>query len=123
LYIFLGDKPEEVIQKYHRIIGQPALPPYWTLGWQQCRFGYRNDTEWSEIINKYDINQVPLDVMYTDIDYLEDYRDFTYSKYRYAKLPELVEKILQDKDRMYVPIIDIAIPFNTQMNFNNISEY
>jgi alpha-glucosidase (family GH31 glycosyl hydrolase) len=112
LYLFYGDTPEEVIKKYHRIIGKSALPPYWSLGWQQCRFGYRTQEQWIDVINKYDFYRIPLDVMYTDIDYMEDYRDFTVSQTRYANLSDYVEILLHDRDRRYIPIIDIGIPLN-----------
>jgi lysosomal alpha-glucosidase len=117
LYLFYGDTPEEVVKKYHKIIGKSALPPFWSLGWQQCRFGYRTEDEWTNVINKYDFYRIPLDVMYTDIDYMEDYRDFTISQTRYENLPDYVQTLLHDRDRRYIPIIDIGIPLNTSDPF------
>lgn len=37
LYILLGPTPEAVIRQYHEVIGKPAMPPYWSLGYHQCR--------------------------------------------------------------------------------------
>lgn len=30
----------DAIKRYHRLIGKPLLPPFWSLGWQQTRYGY-----------------------------------------------------------------------------------
>ena len=37
-----GPRPESVIQQYQVVIGTPHMPPYWALGWHQCRYGYPN---------------------------------------------------------------------------------
>jgi alpha-glucosidase (family GH31 glycosyl hydrolase) len=39
-YFFLGPTPLDVISQYQNAIGLPHMPPYWALGWHQCRWGY-----------------------------------------------------------------------------------
>ena len=37
VYIMLGPSPADVLEQLTRIIGRPALPPFWSLGFHQCR--------------------------------------------------------------------------------------
>ena len=33
IYFFIHGSAKQVIQEYHRFIGKPQLPPFWSLGW------------------------------------------------------------------------------------------
>ena len=51
---------------------------------------------------------IPLDVMWSDIDYLHDYEDFTVDPIHYAGLKDFV-KTLHTDDMHYIPIVDAGI--------------
>jgi len=42
MYVFLGPTPDSIIQQYTAIIGLPVMPPYWSLGFQLCKYGYNS---------------------------------------------------------------------------------
>lgn len=37
-YFFLGPLPGDVLKQYQAVIGKPAMPPFWSLGFHQCRY-------------------------------------------------------------------------------------
>ncbi|XP_073709957.1 sucrase-isomaltase, intestinal isoform X1 [Misgurnus anguillicaudatus] len=110
-YMVLGLTPELVVQQYTEIIGRPVLPAYWTLGFQLCRYGYANDREIESLYNEMKAAQIPYDVQYADIDYMERQMDFTLDKDDFQGLPALVDKMRAEGMR-FIFILDPAIAAN-----------
>ena len=40
VFFFLHGSAKQIIQMYQNFIGNPALPPFWSLGWQQASWKY-----------------------------------------------------------------------------------
>ncbi|XP_039285299.1 lysosomal alpha-glucosidase [Nilaparvata lugens] len=51
-YFFLGPTPLQVIEQYTELVGRPIMPPYWSLGFHLCRFGYQNLDDAKNILKK-----------------------------------------------------------------------
>jgi alpha-glucosidase (family GH31 glycosyl hydrolase) len=115
---FAGPSIESVLMQYHSLIGMPALVPYWGLGWHQCRWGYANTTELQWVYNNYTANGLPLDVLWSDIDYMDAYKDFTVSQVNFTGLGSFVNTLHSDS-KHYVPIIDAGIANSTNSAFTN----
>lgn len=107
-YFFSGAKPDEVIIKYERLTGMPMMPPLWSFGWQQCRFGWVTDAIWHDVTVQYEKFKIPLDTMWADIDYMDDYKIFTISPSRYGNLTKYVHE-LRSKNMTFVPIMDAGV--------------
>ncbi|XP_054254871.1 sucrase-isomaltase, intestinal-like [Indicator indicator] len=107
-YVFLGDTPEQVVQEYVQFIGLPALPSYWSLGFQLSRYNYTSLDQVKTVVEQNRALGLPYDVQYIDIDYMEDWKDFTYDKERFRDLPKF-RTFLHQQGQKYILILDAAI--------------
>jgi len=103
---FASEKnPEAAIEKFQLYMGRSTVPPFWSLGFHQCRWGYENITMLENVIKGYEDNNIPLDIVWSDIDYMIDYEDFTIDEKRFPldRMAAITNKY------RYVPIIDAGI--------------
>jgi len=104
-YFFIKGTPKEIIAQYHGVIGKPALPPFWALGWQQASWTYQDQETVEQVIANYSDNYIPLEVMWLDIPYMDNYADFSVDTKAFPDLQGLKTK-LADKGQRLVVILD-----------------
>ena len=101
-FIFLGPRPEQVIEQYTGLVGRSFLPPYWSLGFQLCRWDYSNIT-WMKTVNQRNRDAgVPFDVQYADIDYMDAEKVFTVDPIHYQGLREYFQELNADGIRTII---------------------
>lgn len=59
LYMFMGPSPSEVIQQYTEVIGRSFMPPYWSLGFHLCKFGYHSVNETMAVVKRMQEAKIP----------------------------------------------------------------
>ncbi|KAL4493952.1 hypothetical protein ABPG72_021969 [Tetrahymena utriculariae] len=81
---FLGNSnPENAIKLYHNYVNGWILHPFWAQGFHQCRWGYKSSDQLMEVWDKYNSLQIPIDSLWSDIDYMYEYQDFTIDTERF----------------------------------------
>ncbi|KAH8730809.1 glycosyl hydrolases family 31-domain-containing protein [Phaeosphaeriaceae sp. PMI808] len=110
LYFMAGKQPVDVSRQYADVVGHSAMYPYWTFGFHQCKYGYWDVNMVAEVVANYSTAGIPLEVMWTDIDYMNLREDFTTDAERFplTKMRELVTTLHQ-RDQRYVLILDPGI--------------
>ena len=109
-YFLAGPSPTDVSRQYADIVGRPTTPPYWALGFHQCRFGMKSIEEVEEVAANYSRAGIPLEAMWIDIDYMDRNRVFSLDPESFPrdKVSRFVEK-MHDNGQKVVMMVDPAV--------------
>lgn len=105
IYIIEGKDLEEITKEFRGLIGESYVPPKWAFGFQQSRWSYRDKDEVLNVIRSFRNSNMPIDCVYLDIDYMEDFKNFTIDKNSFPNFEEVVEEARNLGVRL-IPIID-----------------
>ncbi|MCD5324300.1 MULTISPECIES: glycoside hydrolase family 31 protein [Pontibacillus] len=77
-YFMYGPEIQDVLDRYTELTGKMEKPAKWTLGLHQSKWGYTAD-EIESVAKTYRDKEIPLDTMHFDIDYMDEYRVYTWA--------------------------------------------
>lgn len=108
LYLLSGGNENAICREFRTLIGRSYIPPRWAFGLAQSRWGYKTEEDVREVARQYKEHDLPLDMICMDIDYMQDYADFTVNKERFPDLTKLSADLKAQGIRL-VPIIDAGV--------------
>lgn len=123
----------------HVVSGNPAMPIYWALGYHLCRWGLNSsESTWDLVksMRDYGIPQVKCnqqtvwdqtpslagiltgylflqDVQWNDIDYMDQFIDFTYDSINFATLPDLVKDLHAHDQRYVIMLVNTTVQLHS----------
>ena len=103
-YFIYGPKLLAITQQYALITGTAELPPIWALGFQQCRWSYYPESRVKELAAEFRKREIPCDAIYLDIDYMEEYKCFTWNKKYFPNLKQMTSELKADGFNLVVMI-------------------
>lgn len=106
-YVIEGENAYQITRQFRRLIGRSYIPPKFAFGFGQSRWGYKTAKDFFDVADGYRSNHIPIDMIYMDIDYMEDYKDFTISE-EFPDFPAFVQEMKQKNIRL-IPIIDAGV--------------
>lgn len=108
LYVITGDSDLDIVKQFRKIIGRSYIAPKFAFGFGQSRWGYRTKEDFRKVVNEHRSKHIPLDMVYMDIDYMEDFKDFTLNPDEFADFPDFVKE-MREQNIHLVPIIDAGV--------------
>lgn len=112
LYFILPPKKsgalKEIAREFRTLVGKSYVPPKWAFGFCQSRWGYACAKDIEKVWKTYRKLGIPLDSICMDIDYMEDYKDFTVDKKKFPDFKNFCARLKKDGVRL-VPIIDAGV--------------
>lgn len=108
IYEISGESEMEIVREFRDLIGKSYLPPMWAFGYQQSRWSYPNKEQIDRIVKGYEDADIPLDTVYLDIDYMDNFKDFTVNEEAFPDFKEYVAT-LKEKGIRLIPIIDAGV--------------
>lgn len=107
-YFINGNDMAEVVNGYTYLTGTTPLPQKWTLGYQQSRWSYAPDKRVIEVANNFRNYDIPCDVIHLDIDYMDNFKVFTWCKDKFKEPKKLLGDLKNDGFKI-VTIIDPGV--------------
>ena len=107
-YVFCGPTPAAVLDRYTELTGRIPMPPLWSLGNQQCRYSYMDEAEVRDVARNFRERDIPCDVIYLDIHYMDGYRVFTWHPERFPDPKGLISD-LHEQGFHVVTIVDPGV--------------
>ena len=108
LYLLSGGNENAICKEFRTLIGRSYIPPRWAFGLAQSCWGYKTEEDVREVARQYKEHDLPLDMICMDIEYMQDYADFTVNKERFPDLAKLSADLKAQGIRL-VPIIDAGV--------------
>ncbi len=106
-YVAVGEL-DQVLTTAARLLGFPAMPPRWALGYHHCRWGWRTQEVVAGVLDGFAARGIPLSALHLDIDHMDRFRIFTTDAQRYGDVPGLAAHGHRTGTRL-VAIVDPAV--------------
>ncbi len=108
LYVIEGESAYEIVRQFRKMIGRSYIAPKFAFGYGQSRWEYATKEDFYKVAEGYRKNHIPIDMIYMDIDYMQDYKDFTLHTENFSDFPEFVQGMKENHLRL-IPIIDAGV--------------
>ena len=108
VYLIEEDTLSGIARSFRKLTGRSYMPPRWAFGYIQSRWGYASEQEIRTVAEEHRKSHIPLDCICLDIDYMVDFKNFTWKPDAFPDLKKFQGEMKEDHIRL-VPIIDAGI--------------
>ncbi len=117
VFIIAGSNHGELIKNYSILTGHQPMPPLWSLGYIQSKFGYENQTAAYNIVNQIINADFPLDALVLDLYWFGEPGTMGNLEWDNSRFPN-PELMMSDFAESGVKTVLITEPYFTQASTN-----
>lgn len=107
-FYFTCGPPRQLLERFTQLAGRAQLPPRWSLGYHQCRWGYKTSGDIYQVAAGFREHHMPVSAIHLDIDYMDGYRVFSVNREAFPDLGKLAGEMASQGIRL-VTILDPGI--------------
>ena len=111
-YFIAGNSYDDQLKNYTLLTGRQPLPPLWSFGYFQSRFGYENETHARTMVNDMRASGFPMDVIVLDLYWFGDPSTMGNLEWDYSRWPD-PEDMIGDFKAAGIKTILITEPYFT----------
>lgn len=93
MVLFVGDSLVELLRLYTELTGRFPLPPKWSLGYLQSRYGYRDEHEVRDLAKRFRERELPCDGIILDLHWFNQMGDLAFDLTRWPDPAALIRDL------------------------------
>lgn len=105
LFILPGPKPEDLYKQYAELTGYTPLPPLWSIAYHQCRWNYYDQVDVMQVNERFNEEDISLDVTWLDIEYADEHKYTVWNKKQFPN-PVEMQNAVAEMGRKMVVVVD-----------------
>ena len=117
VYFIAGGNNDTILREYGKITGFQPIPPRWSLGYIQSKYGYETEVEARSVVNGLKENGFPLDAIILDLQWMGGHLQMGTMDWDRQRFPT-AESMLSDFLDIGVKTIVIFEPYITMRTGN-----
>jgi mannosyl-oligosaccharide alpha-1,3-glucosidase len=104
-FVLTGPTPQKLSHQYAQLTGTTPLPPLFSLAYHQCRWNYKDEADVDDVNRKFDVHNMPMDVIWLDIEHTDGKKYFTWDGNKFPTPEKMLQGVAAMGRRM-VTIVD-----------------
>ncbi|QXJ37784.1 Alpha-xylosidase [Parageobacillus caldoxylosilyticus] len=109
-YLFLGQELKDLVSQYVELTGRPEIPPLWTFGYLQSKFGYKSRQEVEELAETFRQKRIPCDSIILDLYWFKKMGDMCFDRIAFPQPEKMIAGL---RGKGFHPIV-IEEPYVTK---------
>ena len=117
-YFYYDKEPKSLVSTFYKFSNSKSMLPKWVFGYIQSKYGYKNEQEVYDLIERFKKEEIPLSALVLDLYWFKHMGDLDWNKEKWPN-PKKMDEYLEENG---IKLITISEPFYT-VDSKNYKEF